>query len=647
MNAALLLEQLQHGDRHVRDEAFDRIARTHDPGLLEPLAALAQPSSTYLETLFCQYLQNVPANLALPYLQRLLHSPHAATRQHALGALDQVDIELRLQPLIALLPSPHQDVQLHVLRELGLHRRSVALNSIRPLLDAEDQKLARAAFEAIQRIDAPRSIRMLRPFLEASETWRQVAALEALGRMTTFKKWKHLLPCLESGDAEVRRAAILNLSRKGQARASRHLLHLLEKETDEEVAKLAINRLALFPDDRMARILIRIAATHDNLQLRRSASWVIEELDEKLLRKAMLPLLSGGDEELQAYILTKMGTRQLPDCGPILVEHLDDRHAARVRYAALEGLGFLRQREFLPAVVPYLQSDDPMAAYVATLTAVQLIVRLDDCPELTELLMAPEDEHVVLKQVVLQYMIDAISWDFDDPTLFQALVENLHSGNENISYLSAILLGKCRGQRQLVPPLLAAILDNPSVDIRQVARDSLDQVLDGDLSPLLDLTEEGPQDPDQLCLYAGLLSTLRWNAESARRGLEIFPALPCPQGMAQADQFRRDIARGLYSANPQTCRAFFAQASADTHWRLAVGQAWLESLGALTLPEDRADWQKLFAEGDGDLVRTVVRTAVDVGAGWTVEPLIARIAQCPDDPLTPELRQAVRKLTKL
>ena len=647
MNAATLLEQLQHGDRHLRDEAFDRIARSRDPELLEPLAALAQPSSTYLETLFCQYLQNVPSNLALGHLQRLLHSPHAATRQHALDALDQIDIEQRLQPLIDLLSCPHRDVQLHVLKELGVHRRSVALNAIRPLLDSAERERVEAAFEAVQRIDAPRSISMLRPFLKASDPWRQVAALEALGRMATFKRWKPLLPCLRSDAVEVRQAAILNLNRKGQARANRQLIRLLGRETDEEVAKLAINRLALFPNERMARLLIRIAATHDNLQLRRSASWVIEELDENLLRKAMLALLTGGDEELQAYILTKMGTRQLPDCGPILVEHLQEKHAARVRYAALEGLGFLRQREFLSAVVPYLRSADPMAAYVATLTAVQLIVRIDDCPELTELLLAPEDEHVPLKQVVLQYMIDAISWDFDDPTLFQVLVENLHSGNENISYLSAILLGKCRGQRQLVPPLLESILENPSADIRQVARDSLDQVLDGDLSPLLDLMEGGSRDPDQLCLYAGLLSTLRWNAESASRALEIFPELPCPEGMAQADQFRRDIARGLYKANHQACRIFFAQAPADDHWRLAVGQAWLESLGALNLPEDRADWQKLFVEGNTDLVRTAVRAAVDVEAEWTLESLIARIEQCPDDPLTPELRQAVRKLTEL
>jgi HEAT repeat protein len=647
MNTVALLDRLQHGDRHVRDEAFDQIARSRDLALLEPLAERAGSGSTYLETLLCQYLENVPAKEAIPHLERLLHSPHSATRVHALNTLDQIEIEQRLTPLIDLLTCPHRDVQFHALNELGVHRRSVAFNAIRPLLSADDQELSSAAFAAIQRIDAPRAIRMLVPFLDDPVPWRQIAALEALGGMTTFTKWKRLLTCLAADDPQVRRAAVLNLSRKGRQKINKHLIHLLEREENEEVAKLVINRLALHPDEKMAPLLIATAATHENPQIRRSAGWVIEELEEELLQRAMHAALPKGDEEVQAYILTKMGMRQLPGCGAVIAEYARSDRPPRVFYAALEGLGFLGDRELLPAVVPHLQSKDPMAAYVATLAAVQLIKRLDDCPELVELLLSPDAGHVALKQVVLQYMIDAISWDFEDSTLFRVLVDNLQSRNENIRYLSLILLGKGRGQHQLVAPLLDIILDEQSADMRQAGREALDQVLDGDLSPLLDLMRHERNEPADLCTYAGLMADMHWNSESVPPALDLFANFPCPEGMPQADQFRHDIASSLYGANPQACRDFFAHAPATDHWRLAIGQVWIDSLKELGSLEARSDWQALFVAGDPELIRATAARAVQARAKWAVEPMIARIARQPDESVAPDLRNAVKELLEM
>jgi len=647
VNAPELLDRLQHGDRHVRNEAFDQIARSRDLALLEPLADRVSPDSAYLETLLCQYLENIPAEKAIPHLEKLLLSPHSATRGHALKTLDQIDIEQRLTPLINLLACPRRDVQLHVLNELGVHRRSVALNAIRSLLGTDDQELSQAAFAATQRIDAPRSIRMLLPFLKDSTSWRQIAALEALGNMTTFDKWKRLLSGLDADDPAVRRTTLLNLSRKGGQKVNKYLIRHLEREEDEEVAKLAINRLALHPDEQMARVLITTAATHENLQIRRSAGWIIEELEEELLQRAMHASLPKGSEEVQAYILTKMGMRQLPGCGVIIAEYAHSERPQRVFYAALEGLGFLADREFLPAVVPHLQSKDPMAAYVATLAAVQLIKRLDDCQELVELLLSPDSGYVALKQVVLQYMIDAISWDFEDSTLFRVLVDNLQSRNENIRYLSLILLGKGRGQHQLGEPLLAIIFEETSTDMNQAGREALDQVLDGDLSPLLDLMRQRLHEPAELCAYAGLMADMRWNSASVPPALELFANFPCPEGMPQADQFRRDIARSLYGANPQACRDFFAHAPAADHWRLAIGQVWIDSLKELGSPEDRSDWQALFAVENPELIRATAARAVQAKAKWTVEPMIARIARQPDEPITPDLRNAVKELLEM
>ena len=647
MNAAQLLERLEHGDRHVRDEAFDRIAASHDRELLTSLAQRALPTDLYMETLFCRFLQNMPAALALPHLALLLRSSNAPTRAHALNSLDNVDFEQRFPFLLELLASEYRDVQLHVLRQLGSHKRSAAIYDIAPLLSSADEEMMTAAFAALQQIDAPRSLKLLLPFLRFPEPSHQIGALNALGDMESFGRWKRFLFCLRSPEPEVRRAAVLNISRKAGRRAYKPLISLLETEQDEEVAKLIINRMALDPDDRSARVLIPAAATHSNPQIRRSAAWVIEEMDEKRLSRNMQALLPNSSEEVQAYILTKMGQRQLPDCGGILASYTDEENLPRLRYAALEGLGFLRQRAFLPAVLPHLKSDDPMVAYVATLSAVQLVDRLGDSPELLDLLLSTDRESLVLKQVVLQFMIDSITWDFDDRKLFEALVSCMGSENENVSYLATILLGKCRGYRELVQPLLDRAIDDPSADIRQVARNSLNEVLDGDLSLLLDALESGERDPSIQMQYLELMSQLRWNREGAERALEIFAKLPPPQDTRTLFPVLQEIARAVYQVASEACRDRFFALTPSSPWYLALGQAWLHSLGGLESGEDRADWRALFAVDDADLVFAAAETAVEAGADWVVEVIIERISRHPDDPVNARLRALVKKLLEM
>lgn len=647
MNAAQLLERLEHGDRHVRDEAFDRIAASGDRELFAPLAQQAQPTNPYMEALFCRFLQNLPAALALPHLIILLRSPNTATRAHALNTLDNVDFEQRFHLLLELLESEYRDVQLHMLRQLGSHKRSAAIHDIAPLLSSADEEMMTAAFAALQQIDAPRSRKLLLPFLRSPEPLRQIGALNALGDMESFGRWKRFLPCLRSSKPEVRRVAVLNISRKAGRRAYKPLISLLETEQDEEVAKLIINRMALDPDDRAAQVLIPTAATHSNLQIRRSAAWVIEEMDEKRLSRNMQALLPNSPEEVQAYILTKMGQRQLPDCGGILASYTGEENPMRLRYAALEGLGFLRQRAFLPTVLPYLKSDDPMTAYVATLAAVQLADRLGDSPELLDLLLSTDRETLVLKQVVLQFMIDAITWDFDDRKLFEVLVSCMGSENENVGYLATILLGKCRGYQELVQPLLDRAIDDSSADMRQVAQNSLNEVLDGDLSLLLDALESGESPFPIQMQYLELMSQLRWNRQSAERALEVFAKLPPPQDTRTLFPVLQEIARAVYQAASETCRGRFSALTPSSLWYLALGQAWLHSLGALESAEDRADWRALFAVDDADLILFAAGTAVEAGADWVVEAIIERIGRHPDDLVNAGLRALVKKLLEM
>ena len=642
MNAPELLARLDHADPRVRDDVFDRIAASQDRRILEPLAQKAQAHDRYVETLFCRFLENMPPDVAVQHLPALLASPNRVTRGHALNVLDALPDGYQMDMLTGLLDSGETDVLVHALGKLGVHRRTTALNRVLPLLASENTEVSRAAFEAIEKIDSPRAVGAVMSFLKTGHPERQILALNALGRMSCFRKWKRLLPALQSSDASVRKTALLNLSRKAGPKAHAHLASLLDREQDEEVARLALSRMALRPDKATAATFIQTAAAHPDPQVRRSAGWIVGELGGDLLREVLLDLLPGVSEEVQAYILIKMGQRELTGCGRVMSSYIAETTSVRLRYAALEGLGYLRDRTFLPVVSPYIRSSDPMEAYVATLATVQMIDRLDHSPELKQLLLSPQDEGVLLKQVVLQFMIDAVSWTFDDPVLMDALENNLASGNTNVRYLSIILMGRSR-QRDFVARLTPIAAGDANRDIRQVARDALNEILSGDLSCILDELAK-PQIPlEGKTRLLSLLPELSCNPESAERALEALDAMPVDRAPTVLSGLLASMAAIVYSANPLAVRTFWASSGQHTFWRLCLGKAWLQSL-RMDTAGGRGDWRTLLAEQDAGLVRVALQRAVDEQARWALDPILDRLHACQDAELVADMRMAVKRI---
>lgn len=647
MNTAALFEQLQTGDRRARDQAFDRIVESADPGLLAPLAAKAEPNAPYWETLFCNFLQRMPADDALPHLRKLLLSFNATTRAHALTALEQFSFEQRLDLLLDLLVHPNQEVQLHAIDALGQQRCTAAIHHLARLLQLQEQAVVKAAFDALRQIDVPRAGRQLVLLLADASPWKRAAALEALGNMSCYTRWKRFIPCLDDAEPEVRRAAVLNLSRKADARANKYLVPALEKERDEATAKLSLNRLALYPEAAVVDVLIRTAANHENPQIRRATGWIIEEIDEALLRQRMLKLLPKVGVEVQTYILVKMGQRRLPDCGAIIAGYAEQGQPTRLLCAALEGLGFLGERTHLPKVVPHMGDSDPMTAYVATLSAVQLVRRLGDCPALVELLHSKDKSTVVLKQVILQYMIDALEWDYDDPQLLAALIENLQSDNENIAYLSIILLGRCQGRSDLVPLLLAVCdAEDNSQDIKDVARQAVDKVLDGDLQSLIDDLDD-LQSPESLHARLTLLAGLNWRAASAEHCLAQIGELDWSGANGDLDNVLTDCARTAFAAAPEASQTYLAARASTTPWDRALVRAWLQSLGDMAHTREQADWQRIFARADSAVVREAVARAISCKSRWAVDALVERASRETALDLAAELRSAVRQIMEM
>ncbi len=647
MNVAELRAQLQQTDRSLRDQAFNRIARSADQSLLAPLAELAQPTDIRLETLFCQYLQNLPAQVALPHLQRLLDSPHPPTRANAMRALDRLSADDRAAPLVGLLHNQHRDVKLYALRELGTLRRTLALGAIDPIVADEDRALGQAAINALVQIDAPRSLRTLTSHLGSPESWRRIAVADGLGRMASFRRWRRLVPLLDDPDPKVRQTVAISISRKAGERATQHLVARLREEQEDDVARVIANRLAVTPNLTMAKALVETASAHANLQVRRSAGWVVEELDQELLLAAMRELLPKVGESTQAYILTRMGVRQLAGCGPTLTSYVAPTHSQRVRYAAVEALGFLRQSQHLPAVQGLLFDADPILAYVAALACVQLIQHLSDCPPLTALLRSPDGEHVALKQVVLQYLTDSAAWHPDDVELEQVLLTNLDSRNENISYLSAIALGKGRGQRQLLQPLMNMAMNGRNLDLRQVATTSLDQVLDGDLAPLLDVMGSSLLTGRTFSTCIEVLGRLHCSEASAAQTLELMLAIDDELIEGGDAGLLRGFARGLVRANLPATRQFVAGAKGWRPWHRVIAIAWLDSLVRMRRATDRDDWQAIFSLNDPVVVEAAAQAAGRNQRPWALDPLLAAAHMTADPQLQATMRSSAKAVLGL
>lgn len=637
MNGAALLQRLVDSDRAVRDDAFDEIAASHDPSLLPLLVEAASPDEPITETALCRYLGNMVVGVALPPLRGLFDSAIPATRRHAMETLGRFDVEHRLALLIDLLEVEHDDVLLYATRELGLHRRTIAIPGLLRLSATDDPQVADAALRALGQIDHPRAARAVRPLLRDGAAHRRAAAVEALGQMETFRRWRRLLPALDDSDRLVRLAAVRTLSQRGGRRARRHLLSRLGQEQDPEVLKLLFARLAAAPDADIAAALIPLAAAHADPQIRRAAGWVVEEFEDAVLQAGCERCLQDGDDDVRAYVLTRMGARQMPTAGALLADSLGATETPRVRYAALEGLGFLRDRRWLGLVEPLLDSDDPMLAYLATLTVVQLVDNVSDCPALIGVLRAPGDEKSALKQVVLQYMIDGITWRFDD-SLFLLLLELLRSDNENVRYLSAILLGEGRGRTELMPSLLELSLREPPGEVRSAATESLDAVLDGDLGPLFDAIESSTE-------VAGLLPQLRWGAASVDRGIPVIDA-SVRDGSLSAEQCRA-VAQAIVGADVERVRQAVRGGALSPPFAAALNAARLEHLDDLGRPGARDEWMELLDNGGEELLPRVAARAVEQRPTWAAEPLLRRAVRVGSHPAGQDLRAAVRVLMDL
>ena len=638
-----LIQQLQHPDEAVRTRVFAVIASSYDSSLHKVLSQMATPDKQDIELLFCKYLQNMPSQIALRYLKRLVRSPNRRTRKEALNTLSGIDINHRVTVMIEFLSFPEKENILFALKELSENGKDVAIEYIASLLISENGELREAAFLAVELMNSPRSVRFLMPLMRAENPDLQVAAILTLGRMSCFRNWKIFFRILSSGRPEVRKAAVVNIARRGDRHSFRRLLPLIEKEDDEEILKLVVSLVSLKPSREVCRILIRTAYSHSSRQIRRTADWVLEEIEMNLLTRSLNSMLKDASEEATVYILKKMGRRQLANTGKHIAACLQNALATSTRIAALEALGNLGKLEFLPHIVPYFKSDDPMEAYISVMAANRIITRIEECPALLSILRSKKSDHDILKQVILQFLTDSVAWSPRNQEIIEILMENLSDENINIRYFAVILLGDS-GRKEIVPKLASIALKDHDDNIRSMACDALDKTLKGDLRYLLVRLSRMNSCGEEFKTLLEILAGLVWNQESSQKAVGIIGHLVKRNEEEWLLSPLEKIARKVCSQCPIEVQEQITNLETGNIWRYTLAVARIESIGKPHNKQERESWRKFFHDDDKRIKDVAIEHAIKWKADWAVDDMLTCLYRSPSGKWSGELRQAVNMI---
>jgi len=595
-----------------------------------------------LELMFCRILSEVQPDSSRPFLEKLYKSPNPATRKEVERIVENMDSRARYGFYSHLLDTGDTNVRVRAIEKLAGIKGAQVVNRMAEFLNDSDMKLVKTAFRALGTTGSADAVKRLEQFVEHEDAERSIEAINTLGAMQSFKHWKKLLPVLDSKEPRVREAAALNLNRKAGRKALPYLIKRLEDENDPDVTRLILKLLSKASDEGIAKILLKTASTGPDPGLRKFAGWLVGEIEEGTLFKAMLSLLrTCDDEDTQAYVLTRMGQRQLAGAVAILPAFISPQTPSALRYAALEGLGYLGDNSNLPAVLELMDADDPLMAYLAVMAAVRMVRHLNECPRLVSILGGNDDAVSTLKEVILQAMLDGIRWNESDAEIFAFLKANLSSKIENIAYLSTILIGRCTadGALELIADL-ALQSNNP--EIRKEAMAGLDRRLDGDIRPLMKIWKPGDDWMDAAMI--SLLAELKWNPESVKRALSLLHGLDLEKASPQTIKALERLTGRLNQSAPDEIRAYFDSGRTAGRFQEILGSSWLDQLGEFETASERAIWKKMLFDGPESIARQALFRVSKPGNKWAVDPIIQRIAVDPDGPLAIELRLAVRKI---
>ncbi len=645
MNVTVLMERLRHADLDTRRQAYDIIAASRDPAFLEPLAAAARPDAPELEILYCRYLGNQPPGVAVPRLGLAILSPNRSSRAAAARSLERFAMNDRMEALIGLLESSTEDVVLWSLGELGRHRRAAAIPGIVGLLEARSTAVRRAAFAALGEIDEPRAAAPVLPHLGSREPETLVGALDALGAMKSFRGWRRIRPLLRHADPAVRRSAARNLSALAGPRARDPLIAALASEDDPGIAQLLVTLLCRHPDEIVARVLLRVAATHPAPSVRTRAGWSLDEFEDAPVWKASRVLVALGDETITSYVIGRMSLREIRGVREIIASYVDDGFSPRIRAAAIEALANLRDPAVLPLVLPRITSSDAVESYVATLTTVQLVERIEDAPVLVEILLRARPEEAILAQVILNAMVEANEVVPERAPWTEAIRVTLASPNMNVRYLSVLFLARS-GWSENAAALVALARSDEDPDVRAAARQALDTVLKGDLAPVLDAIDRDPAParPVELVDFLAAISPApRFVPEILRRVARLGE-----EGRLAGRE--GDLARVAFravQAAPGAVKERFASELAGGAWDLALARAWLASWPRLDAEEVREGWRLLVAARVPEIPLLAAARAAEEKAAWAAADLRRAFLASPREGVARELRAAFLSVTGL
>ncbi|PKK89651.1 MAG: hypothetical protein CVV64_13315 [Candidatus Wallbacteria bacterium HGW-Wallbacteria-1] len=633
MKVAEILDKISSPDLVDRNDAFVAIVTSFNRDLLGPLAEKANQDSPELEKLFCRFLANMPSSLACPHAIRMASSPNRNTRLNIHGVILAMDPGPRLDTLIALLDSREKDSVIFAIKTFGDERKTLPVTRLLELLTDGDKEISNASFACIGQIDSPRAIPVLLKMLSDQSSDMVIRAIDTLGKMKSFRKWKKLLPCLENSDSQVRISALRVIARVGGDDAKNYLLAALSREEDAwrdtSTLNLILTRLAQSPDVKIAETLASMASHHPMPEVMKTASWILEELDRPLAVKGLTHALARAvDEQAKAFIISKMGHLELTECAFHLQRYLKPHYSERLRYSAMEGLGALGDIKNLPYIEKFIDSGDEMESYLATVAACMMISKIEDCPRLVALLRDRREATAVMRQVVLQCMLDTVNWSYDSDEMFTILRDNMQDVNMNVRYQSLLLLGRFR--RVGTENELAEVwFTDSDPTVANTAADTLRETLRGDMSWFVEFYGKGLVTSSRWSSFLGLMSRMDVNSDSAEvinRTMMAFSASRPFESLSSEDVCcMTQLAAKVYKGAPLTANQFLDESSPGPPWRRLLGIAAVEAMADLSTEAEKKLWKRLQRDSDPYIVEASVRRAMLLKARWTYVPMLESV----------------------
>jgi HEAT repeat protein len=293
----------------------------------------------------------------IPTLVDALKNGTPRVRAAAANAFAQVEGDNALPHLLGALKDDDPWVRYFATRSIGQHRYGESLDALTRLAEADVASHVRiAAIDSLGKIGGPRAIAVLASIAESPDLDLARAALKSLGQINHPDAMPPLLEALRSKDAARRLEALNALGARGGEDEVKAMQWTSAADSDEGVARAAIDALARLASCEAIAALVDLTAETARRESSVAALSGLGEQKIELIAKG----LKHTQSSVRRAVVEALGRMKHPLASETLSAALDDQEAT-VRLAAVNALARLGSRSAERKLLAMMRADPDTA----------------------------------------------------------------------------------------------------------------------------------------------------------------------------------------------------------------------------------------------------------------------------------------------